>query len=248
MSLEIQRTTSDQQKTKNLIRKGVRLVMNNLSIISDEVKSKNLISTKELSVSLGVSERTIRNTVEKLGNDFRKSISETSTGGRPSMMFNEAQATAIKIELQNHSKVAQNGFNSLTISNDLEMLLMQQKLNEYQSMRIAELTKENNMLKPKAEVYDQISESEGLKTIGETAKILGYGEKTLFSILRGNKIFYYDNGVNQVYQRYIDSEYFIVKEKSYIMNNTSRLYTRIFVTAKGLLWLSRILKQEEEVV
>lgn len=59
--------------------------------------SEKLVSTKELAQMLGVEDRTIRNTVEKLGNDFRKSISVSSNGGRPSMMFNEQQATLIKI-------------------------------------------------------------------------------------------------------------------------------------------------------
>ena len=73
---------------------------------------------------------------------FDNNVEKVSSGGRPSMMFNEKQATAIKIELQNHSKLARNGFDTLTISNDLEMMVMQQKLQVYQAMRIKELSAE----------------------------------------------------------------------------------------------------------
>lgn len=69
------------------------------------LRKEKTMTTQELSKVLGVSDRTIRKTVESLGEDFRKNISESSTGGRPTMMFTEAQATAVKVALKNHSKV-----------------------------------------------------------------------------------------------------------------------------------------------
>lgn len=119
--------------------------------MNNSLTKEKTVTTKELAKILGVEDRTIRNAVEKLGKDFRKSISKTSNGGRPTMMFTQQQATAIKIELQNHSKVAKNGFDTLTISNDLEMLVLQKRLSEYQSKRIAELEDENKMLSTQKE-------------------------------------------------------------------------------------------------
>lgn len=81
----------------------------------NELTTEKTMTTKELAVSLGVSTRTIQNTVEKLG--LAKSISQVKIRGQLSYAFTEAQATAIKTELQNHSKVAKNGFTSFTISN-----------------------------------------------------------------------------------------------------------------------------------
>lgn len=108
--------------------------------------------------------------------------------------------------------------------------------------RIKELQNENMELVPKAEVYERISDSKGLKTIGETAKILGIGEKRLFAYLRSNGVFFYDNGINQVKQTYINSGYFQTKENPYVQNGITKLYTRIFVTSKGLIWLEKQIK------
>lgn len=67
----------------------------------NEIESK-LMTTKELAEMLGVSTDSIQNTVKKLGENFRRVIKTNSQGG---YLFNEVQATAIKLELQNHSKV-----------------------------------------------------------------------------------------------------------------------------------------------
>ena len=107
--------------------------------------SEKLVTTKELAETLGVTPQTIRDTVEKLG--LAKSILQVKVRGQSSFAFNEAQATAIKIELQNHSKVAQNGFNTLSISNDLEAWELQKRLDAYKDRRIAELTAENKKQK-----------------------------------------------------------------------------------------------------
>lgn len=62
--------------------------------MNNSLTKEKTITTKELAKILGVEDRTIRNAVEKLGKDFRKSISKTSNGGRPTMMFTQQQATA----------------------------------------------------------------------------------------------------------------------------------------------------------
>lgn len=108
----------------------------------------------------------------------------------------------------------------------------QQILIEKQQAEITEM-------KPKAETYDRIADSSGLKTIKEVAGILGYGEKTYFSILRGEGILFKDNGVNFPKREYINAGYFEVKEEPYERHGLPCLYSRIFVTAKGLLWLEK---------
>lgn len=213
--------------------------MNELSLFSEKT-----VTTKELAEILKVDVKTIQRTAEKL---FDINVVKfISTGGRPSMCFNETQATAIKIELQNHSKVAQNGFSTMIISNDLEAWELQKRLDAYKDKRIAELQKENELQKqqiaeqkPKVDSYNRISNSTGLKTIQEVADILGYGSKTYFSLLRGEKILFLTNGINLPKREYIDSGYFEVKEVSYERNGQSCLYSKVYVTAKGLLWLEK---------
>lgn len=213
--------------------------MNELSLFSEKT-----VTTKELAEILKVDVKTIQRTAEKL---FDINVVKfISTGGRPSMCFNETQATAIKIELQNHSKVAQNGFSTMIISNDLEAWELQKRLDAYKDKRIAELQKENELQKqqiaeqkPKVDSYNRISNSTGLKTIQEVADILGYGSKTYFSLLRGEKILFLTNGINLPKREYIDSGYFEVKEVPYERNGQSCLYSKVYVTAKGLLWLEK---------
>lgn len=146
---------------------------------------KCVVTTRELAESLGVSAETVRTAARKLI-DPSKSIWRVVNGGR-SQVFDAAQATAIKIELQNRSKVAKNGFSSLSISNDLEMLAVQKKLSEYQNMRIAQLTAQLEEQAPKVEAYNRLVDRSGLVNIRETAKELNVKVKDLVAWLMEHK-------------------------------------------------------------
>lgn len=152
--------------------------------LADARSGARLMTTKELADSLGVSVETVRTAARKLI-DPSKSIWKVVNGGK-SQVFDVAQATAIKIELQNRSKVSRNGFNSLTITNDLEMLAVQKKLSEYQNMRIAQLTAQIKEQAPKVEVYNRLIDRSGLVNIRETAKELNVKVKVLVVWLIGH--------------------------------------------------------------
>ena len=152
--------------------------------LADAKSGARLMTTKELAESLGVSVETVRTAARKLI-DPSKSIWKVVNGGK-SQVFDVAQATAIKIELQNRSKVSRNGFNSLTISNDLEMLAVQKKLSEYQDMRIAQLTAQIKKQAPKVEVYNRLIDRSGLVNIRQTAKELNVKVKVLVVWLIGH--------------------------------------------------------------
>lgn len=107
----------------------------------------------------------------------------------------------------------------------------------------AALVAENAVLRPKAELTDRISTASGLKSIQEVAKILGYGPNNFFALLRGEDIFYRQDGVNLPAQRYVDAGYFCTREYLYHDGEATRLYTRIFVTGRGELWLARRLSE-----
>jgi len=100
------------------------------------------------------------------------------------------------------------------------------------------------ILEPKAEVYEKISDSSGLKSLQEVSKILGYGPKQFFKKLRDEHILYMDNGVNLPYQEFIDNGIFVVREEPYVAGGEYRVYSRIFVTGKGELWLTRKIGRE----
>lgn len=70
----------------------------------NEMDQPSYMTTRELANTLGVDVKTIQRTAEKLFD--MNVVKSVSSGGRPSWCFDEEQATAIKIELQNHSEVA----------------------------------------------------------------------------------------------------------------------------------------------
>ncbi len=189
------------------------------------------ITTKELADMLGVDIKTIQRAVISLGmNVERKGKSHTMT-------FNETQATAIKIELQNHSKVAQNGFTTLTISNDLEMFILQKQLDAYKNRRIAELTEQNERLKieneqqkPKVEYFDTLINRGNSTNIRNTAKELKIPERQFIKMLQLDGFLYRDKH-NQLcpYSEYLQKGYFEVKE----WKQGEKTGTQTFITVEG---------------
>ena len=145
----------------------VILSANSPKSLVQNVVEEELVTTRELAQMLGVSIETIRTTAKEIL-DPSKSIWKVINGGK-SQAFTKAQATAIKIELQNHSKIAKNGFDTLTVSNDLEMMLVQKKLTEYQNMRIRELTAERDAYK---NCLDDMTSAKGMYSLKSVAKIL----------------------------------------------------------------------------
>jgi anti-repressor protein len=100
-------------------------------------------------------------------------------------------------------------------------------------------------LAPKAEVFDQIIDSTGLKTIGEVAKTLGTGEKRLFAWLREQHILMTDfYNKNIPYQKYIEQGYFEVKTG--VIESINKNYAKTYVTSKGELWLAKVWKRCHE--
>ena len=150
--------------------------------LADARSGARLMTTKELAEVLGVSLRTVQQVIKGKGYEIIFAPLQTKGGVQNVACVTEAQATAIKIELQNRSKVSRNGFNSLTISNDLEMLAVQKKLSEYQNMRIAQLTAQIKEQAPKVEAYNRLDRS-GLVNIRETAKELNVKVKDLVAWL-----------------------------------------------------------------
>lgn len=71
----------------------------------NELSSEKTVTTKELAEVLGIDVDTVNNTVKQLVTDLKPGFSEIlrkSTGGRPTKVFTEEQATLIKQEIQKH--------------------------------------------------------------------------------------------------------------------------------------------------
>lgn len=210
-----------------------------VTLIKQEIqKHHNLMTTKDIAKALNISDRWVRNTIEKLRNNNSAVFEDICLNSQGGFLLNETQVTAIKLELQNHSKV-----NALSPKTLLEKQLLIQQAMQLQSEMIEELQAENERQKaqlteqaPKVATYNRIANATGLKSMQEVAKILHIGSKTLFAILRDKKIFYREksNGVNIPVEKYIKQGLFEVKEEPYRKDGKDCVYTRIFCNRQRL--------------
>jgi phage antirepressor YoqD-like protein/predicted transcriptional regulator len=204
-------------------------------VIPNAVLDVDQITTKQLADSLEVDIKTIQRAVDSLD------INVERKGSNHSMYFTKEQATAIKIELQNHSKVSKNGFNTLEINNDLEMLLVQKKLDTYKNMRISELEQQLSIAQPKADVYDAICDSSTLQDLQTVSQTIGI--TNVFKVLIADGIIKKELSKDgtMFYRPYSDyNDYLVLKDgKPYVVDGISHVRPRIFVTGKGITWLTK---------
>jgi phage antirepressor YoqD-like protein len=206
--------------------------MNSLAVNGD-----NRMTVKEIAEALSVSERVVQMEV-------KRQFPEIVRNGFVTML-NEVQATAVKLALQGHHNLEGTFEGTET---ELEMLLLDQRVNNWKSRKIAELSKQVDIQKvqiaelaPKAEFYDAVTGSADTVEIGEVAKLLaikGIGRNILFNILR-NKCILMSN--NQPYQKYIDSGYFRTIESSYTTTDgTTHINIKTVVYQKGIDYIRKV--------
>jgi phage antirepressor YoqD-like protein len=94
------------------------------------------------------------------------------------------------------------------------------------------------VLAPKAEVADRIADTDGLHTLSEAGKMLGFGLVTFCARLRQEGILMMAN--NLPYETHRKAGRFEVKERPYwcAKHGAERLSATTFVTGKGLVWLA----------
>lgn len=102
------------------------------------------------------------------------------------------------------------------------------------------LLAENKALKPKAEFYDTVANSESLLSMGHVAKTLdmGIGRNKLFEFLRNKGIL---NSHNIPYQRYINAGYFKLVESTYMAGDNQVVATTTYVKQKGVDYIRKLL-------
>ena len=209
----------------------VILSANSPKSLAQNVVEEELVTTRELAQMLGVDVKTIQRTSARLFDiDVVKSI---SNGGRPSQAFTKAQATAIKIELQNHSKIAKNGFDTLTVSNDLEGELLVKRAMAYQDQKIRELQRRAEVAEKS---LNRISDGTGCFSMNQTAKALKlpYGNIKLYERLRGEGILNADNSPKQ---EQVNAGHFKVVVK--FVNEKIGNKPVTLTTGRGLVYLAK---------
>ena len=110
---------------------------------------------------------------------------------------------------------------------------------DLQGQIVNELMEKNKELQ---QFYDDLMNTEGLMQINTVAKELGIGEYTLFTYLRGKKVFFYDKDkVNVPYERFRKEGKFVVKETPCHDGNIRAV---TYATKKGLEYIRKILRKD----
>ena len=93
-------------------------------------------------------------------------------------------------------------------------------------------------LKPKADFYDTVANSDSLLSMADVAKVLdkGIGRNRLFKLLRSRGIL---QSNNVPYQRFVDAGYFKVVESSYMAGDNAIVSTVIYVKQKGVDYIRK---------
>jgi len=120
-----------------------------------------------------------------------------------------------------------------TFSEALRLAADQADLIEEQNKKIQED-------KPKVEYYNIVRETKLGIHIGNFAKSIDWKPNKLFEWLRENEYFYYRNGENIPYQKYIDAGYFEVRQNA--NKNSKRIYFTPLITGKGQIYFTNKLK------
>ncbi len=90
-------------------------------------------------------------------------------------------------------------------------------------------------LAPKAELAERLTNADGMQTIEEVAKTLGTGRNRLFGWLRSSG-FLLSSGFPR--QTHVDAGRAIVRERTYEREGRTKLYTRVYLTAKGVAFVA----------
>lgn len=109
-----------------------------------------------------------------------------------------------------------------------------------QAEKIEEQNKKIQEDKPKVEYYNIVNETKQGIHIGNFAKTINWNPNKLFKWLRENDYFYYRNGENIPYQKYIDVGYFEVRQNA--NKNSKRIYSTPLITGKGQIYFTNKLK------
>lgn len=111
-------------------------------------------------------------------------------------------------------------------------VLVAQKTLADREARISSLTVENQIMKPKADYFDELVDRNLLTNFRETAKQLEVGPKAFVSFLIEHKYLYRDKrGKLMPYQQHVDSGLFAMKECT--NDKTQWSGTQTMVTPKG---------------
>ena len=191
--------------------------------------TEKTMTTKELAEVLGVHKDTVVSTVKRLELDgVLRSVAKNSQGG---YLFNEEQATAIKLEIQKHHNLQSRQIDTVSTETEENLIVMQ---------AVAILQRKAKELEARAAVAErvvhQITDGTGCYSMNQAAKALKlpYGNIKLFERLRAEGILNLDNTPKQ---EQVNNGNFKVVVKYVNEKIGNKVVT--LVTGKGLVYLAK---------
>ncbi len=183
-------------------------------------KNERMMHVKDVAISLGVTDRTIRRYVDKLFPGLMAIGVVTH--------LNEEKVTLIKLDLEKNKHLD----TSVQLpKTDLEKKLLVQQAMNILNEEVEELKLKLSEAQPKIDFHDKLIKSDGLYSMGEAAKILGTGRTRFFEQLREDKIFF----GREPYQSFIERGYFDVKTTT----KNDHIQKQAFITPTGLSWIKK---------
>ena len=191
------------------------------------------MTTKEVALALGVTERTIQRRASELG---------LTVNGHTTNLDEKAVTIIKKMIEKSGRNDLDNVVELANVNTDLEMMILDAKVMEWKTRKIEELQKQLADAQPKIAFHDAVTGSKDTIDIGEAAKVLavkGYGRNNLFERLRNEGILMHNN---QPYQKYIDAGYFRTIESSFTApDGTTHVNIKTVVYQKGLDFIRKVI-------
>lgn len=197
--------------------------------VNDLINEKTM-TVKEVSEVFNCSEDTILRAVNNLW------PGKTKMGIR--LYLNESEVTAVKLKIEGHHNLRSTEELPKT---DLEKALLIKQAMQFQDELIDKLKKENEIMKPKAIIYDKFMYSEEYKSITEFANVLGIGRNKLFDKLRNLGILKKDN---TPYQEYLDRDYFKVIYVPVTIGLKVDNKPQTYIKPKGMEFISKLVEKK----
>ena len=202
-----------------------------------EVSTEKTMTVKEVAEVLGVTPEAIKKHVRELFPECIRNGIET--------VLTVSQVTEIKKKMLPTTLVV----GAVTeIDRQKTIILAMQYLKEdYDKMKQRAEIAEQKCIeqKPKVDVYDAISDSSTLQDLQTVAQTIGV--KNIFKILLADGIIMkaWTKDKTMFYRPYAQyNDYLVTKDGNpYKVNGVAHVRPRIFVTAKGLLWLTKKYKE-----
>lgn len=195
--------------------------------VNEVAQQEKMMTTKELAEVLGVGESTVKRAVEKV----RPVLGEVAKNSQGGYLFNEEQATAIKLEIQKHHNLQSRQIDTVSTETEENLIVMQ---------AVAILQRKARELEERAAmaegVVHRIADGTGCYTMNQAAKALKlpYGNIKLFERLRNEGLLNLDNTPRQ---EQVNQGNFKVIVK-YVNDKVGNKVVTL-VTGKGLVYLAK---------